>query len=299
MLAPPGQLASGGTLPQRGHAACPPPALARGLGTCISGAKVVKGPAGTRCEAGRCCPLGCTAPICRDPRMRRQGPALGGFYLHGAKTGFAPQCSDACRCPPAPLSPAGSPPAALSASPGEQRQLQEGAASRREPALPFGMRSSGQAGGLWPPTQGWQEPVPGVSHPDMPVPCWGPPTTLGSWDLSHWTPLCCEALPGSQRGSGHGTAAKPQQVASCIATCLVVPASDELQIIHKLLESLILSKEALGTAWNILLLLEVQVLHLPQDGGELQDTTVETAPIRKTQNVSQQPRESQVCIWAS
>lgn len=69
MLAPPGQRASGGTLPQRGHAACPPPALAWGLGTCISGAKVVKGPAGTRCEAGRCCPLGCMAPVCRDPRI--------------------------------------------------------------------------------------------------------------------------------------------------------------------------------------------------------------------------------------
>lgn len=79
MLAPPGQRASGGTLPQRGHAACPTPALAQGLGTCISGAKVVKGPAGTWCEAGRCCPLGRTAPVCRDPRMHRQGPALGGF----------------------------------------------------------------------------------------------------------------------------------------------------------------------------------------------------------------------------
>lgn len=231
------------------------------------------------------------------PRCTGRILPWGALYLRGAKTGFAPQCPDGCRCPPAPLPPAGSPPAALSASPGEQRQLQEGAAGRGEPALPFGMRSSAQAGGLRPPTWGWQEPVPGVSHPDMPVLCWGSPATLGSRDPSYWSPLPCEALPGSQQGSGHGTAAKPQEVASRIATCLIVPASDEIQIIHKLLESLILSKEALGTAWNILLLLEVQVLHLPQDGGELQDTMVETALVRKTQNVSQQPCEKAGCTF--
>lgn len=245
----------------------------------------------------RAVPWGAWLPSAGTPGCAGRVLPWGALYLHGAKTGFAPQCSDACRCPPAPLSPAGSPPAALSASPGEQRQLQEGAAGRREPTLPFGMHSSGQAGGPWPAIQGWQEPVPGVSHPDTSVPFWGSLTTLGSRDPSHRTPLYCEALPGSQRGSGHGTAAKPQQVASCVATCLVVPASDELQIIHKLLESLILSEEALGTARNILLLLEVQVLHLPQDGGELQDTTVETALVRKTQNVSQQPREEVGCSF--
>lgn len=56
------------------------------------------------------------------------------------------------------------------------------------------------------------------------------------------------------------------------ATCLIVPANDEIKVVHKLLESLILSKEALGTARDILLLLEVQVLHLPQNGDQLRDT---------------------------
>lgn len=53
------------------------------------------------------------------------------------------------------------------------------------------------------------------------------------------------------------------------ATCLIVPANDKVQAVHKLLESLILSKEALGAAWDIRLLLEVQVLHLPQNGHDL------------------------------
>lgn len=56
------------------------------------------------------------------------------------------------------------------------------------------------------------------------------------------------------------------------ATCLIVPANDKIQVVHKLLESLILSKEALSIAWDILLLLEVQVLHLPQNSDELRDT---------------------------
>lgn len=53
------------------------------------------------------------------------------------------------------------------------------------------------------------------------------------------------------------------------ATCLIVPANDKVQVVHKLLESLVLSKEALGAARDIRLLLEVQVLHLPQNGHDL------------------------------
>lgn len=58
------------------------------------------------------------------------------------------------------------------------------------------------------------------------------------------------------------------------ATCLIVPANDKIKVVHKILESLILCKEALSTARDILLLLEVQVFHLPQNGDELQDTKI-------------------------
>lgn len=60
-------------------------------------------------------------------------------------------------------------------------------------------------------------------------------------------------------------------------TCLVVPAHDEFQVVPYLLESLILGIEALSIAWDVLLLLDVQVLHLPQDGRELRDTTARRA----------------------
>lgn len=52
-------------------------------------------------------------------------------------------------------------------------------------------------------------------------------------------------------------------------TCLVVPAHDERQVVPYLLESLILGIEALGVARDVRLLLDVQVLDLPQDGREL------------------------------
>lgn len=53
------------------------------------------------------------------------------------------------------------------------------------------------------------------------------------------------------------------------ATYLVVPANDKIQAVHKLLESVMLSEEVLGAVRDVLLLLEVQVLHLPQNSDEL------------------------------
>lgn len=55
-------------------------------------------------------------------------------------------------------------------------------------------------------------------------------------------------------------------------TCLVVPAHDERQVVPYLLESLVLGKEVLSVGGDVLLLLDVQVLHLPQDGRELRGT---------------------------
>lgn len=74
-------------------------------------------------------------------------------------------------------------------------------------------------------------------------------------------------------------------------TCLIVPAHDELQVVPYLLKSLILGEEALSIAWDVLLLLNMQVLHLPQDGGELRDTTAGMGLVSSTACTSGSPRE--------
>lgn len=74
-------------------------------------------------------------------------------------------------------------------------------------------------------------------------------------------------------------------------TCLIVPAHDELQVVPYILKSLILGKEALSIAWDVLLLLDMQVLHLPQDGRELRDTTAAKGFVSNTACTSGSPRE--------
>lgn len=50
---------------------------------------------------------------------------------------------------------------------------------------------------------------------------------------------------------------------------LIIPAHNELQVAHKLPEGFVVREELLCAAWDIFLLLEVQILDLSQDCHQL------------------------------